>query len=207
MRDQLVVQGVLTCVLAIGNGVTVLAQAAGEDLPLATVRIKAFDPFGQEIKNPSVYLYTLDRKQDLAKGLQGATIRRVPYGWYILVVSSSGGGVGQRLVAVNTKELWLRIGVSMPAGDALWPSGDLTVRGDIKPTPQNLRNWWVRVEGVFLPASREAPIQKGGTFSVGGLEMGTYLVQIFEGSKPRHVQAIEIDPNQQVTHLTISLAK
>jgi hypothetical protein len=90
-------------------------------------------------------------------------------------------------------------------GDSLWPPGNLVIRGEIKPAPQTPENWWVRIEGVFLYASREAPIEKNGRFSVAGLDMGTYLVQVFDGPKLRHIETIEIDTNRLLTELTISL--
>jgi hypothetical protein len=67
----------------------------------------------------------------------------------------------------------------MPTGDRLWPGGDLVVRGSIKTTAKNMENWWVRIEGVFLFVRKDVPVRKGGTFSIGGLEMGTYLVEVF----------------------------
>lgn len=207
MRFHPLVKLALLCALASSGGGNAAAQSPAEDLPRATIRISAFDPFGAKIKDPRIYLFTVDRKQNLAKNPSVSTIRDVPYGSYVLVVSSSGGGVGQRLLSVNTPDLWLRIGVSMPIGDALWPGGNLTITGEIKPVPRDAKRWWVRVEGVFLSASREAPVQKDGTFRFAGLEMGRYLVEVFEEAELHHIRSIEIDPNTPMTRLTISVEK
>jgi hypothetical protein len=64
----------------------------------------------------------------------------------------------------------------------------------------------VRVEGVFLNTTCESPIANDGNFSVGGLEMGTYLVEVFQGQKLRHVQTVEIDAKQASTRLSKSIS-
>src|SRR4051794_18285221 len=104
-----------------------LAQPNEVDLPRATIHVDTFGAFGQKVDNPTIRLYTLDRKQDLAKNVHGLNIGNVPYGRYVLVVWSSGGSVGERELTVNTEELWVRIGLPMPTGDRLWPAGDLVV--------------------------------------------------------------------------------
>jgi hypothetical protein len=71
-----------------------LAQPNGVDLPRATIHVDTFDAFGQKIDSPTIRLYTLDRKQDLAKNARGLNIGNVPYGQYVLVVFGSGGSVG-----------------------------------------------------------------------------------------------------------------
>lgn len=205
MRSHPLVKLALLCALASGGGGKAAAQNPAEDLPRATIRISAFGAFGSNTTDPRVYLYTLDGKQNLAKNPKALTIKNVPYGSYLLVVSSSGGGVGRRLVSVNAPDLWLRVGVPMPLGETLWPGGNLAVVGEIKPAPRKAKNWWVRVAGVFLNSCREAPVQKDGTYRVAGLEMGRYLVEVFEGAELRHVQSIEIDPKTPVTRLTITL--
>jgi hypothetical protein len=53
--------------------------------------------------------------------------------------------------------------------------------------------------------SREAPISREGRFAIGGLEMGAYLVEVFDGSKLRHTETVEIDLKQPNTRLRISL--
>ncbi len=67
MRSHPRVKLALLCALASSGGGKATAQNPAEDLPRATIRISAFDPFGAKIKDPRTYLYTLDRKQNLAK--------------------------------------------------------------------------------------------------------------------------------------------
>jgi len=187
-------------------GVTALMRlASGQNLPTATLHVEVFGAFGERISNPVLHLYTVDRKQDLAVARQGNTILRVPYGRYVLL-AYAGNGVGEREVTVNAKEAWVRLGLAFPAGERAWPPGDLTVSGDINPPPgSNQKEWWVRVEGVYLHESREAPIQGSGYFSVPGLWIGEYLVEVFEGSRLRHVETVEIDTREPNTRLRISL--
>ena len=80
------------------------------------------------------------------------------------------------------------------------------IRGDIG-AAKGHNGWGARVEGVVLNETRESPVSATGEFYVGGLDMGTYLAEVFEGPKLRHVQTVEIDPNKAETHLTISIPR
>lgn len=149
-----------------------------------------------------IHLRSRDGKRDLTA--RDSFIDGVPYGFYTLSAWDAGGGIGEREIAVNAKEVWVRIGLAFPAGDRTWPGGDLSITGDIRPAPKGA-DWWVRVEGVFLNARRESPISQKGEFSMGGLEMGSYLLEVFEGAKLRHVETVEIDIKQPNTHVRISI--
>jgi hypothetical protein len=184
----------------------VIVAQSSITLPRSNIHVYPVSPFGHKIATGSVHLYTMDGKQDLARNVKGFDVSNVPYGSYFLVVTSSGGGIGQRLLTVNVKDLWVQIGIPMPRGDALWPGGDLAVRGKIVPEPKDLTPWWVRLDGIFLQATRESPLQRGGAFSVEGLEMGFYLLKVFEGSKLRHVQSIDVDPMKPLVDLRVSIS-
>ena len=182
----------------------VLAQPARGELPRATIHVDAFGPFGHPIANPILHLYTPDRKEDFVKKISGSKIEDVPYGQYVLVAWARGEGVGEREVLVNTKDVWVRVGLPMPTGDRLWPGGNLAIRGIVKLVPKNVELWWARVDGMFLHVKKDAAISKDGTFSVGGLEMGKYLVQVFEGSEIRSIRSLEIDPKTTLTEVSIT---
>jgi hypothetical protein len=182
------------------------AQGNDAKLPLATVHVQVCGPFGEKIETAQIHLLSPDRQRDLARPGQKSVIADVPYGTYIVSAWGTGGGVAEREVTVNTKVVWVRIGLPFPGGDRLWPGGDLVITGDIRPAPAG-EDWWARVEGVFLHGIRESPISQAGKFSVGGLEMGTYLVEVFEGSKLRHIETVEIDTKRPNTHLVILISQ
>jgi hypothetical protein len=179
-------------------------HAEGVELPTSTVHVQAFGPFGEKITAFQIHLYTPDRKRDLARPGQPSPIANVPYGAYTLLVYDTGGGVAAREIVINTKDAWVRVGLPFPGGDRVWPGGGLSISGSIRFKPNN-KDWWVRVEGVFIHTAKECPLPHSGKFSIGGLEMGTYLVQVFEGGSIRHVEAIEIDPKREDTYLTIEI--
>jgi hypothetical protein len=177
------------------------------DLPVATVHVVAFDPFGSKIRNSQlqIHLFAPDRQRDFAKAGESKNLTRIPYGTYKLSVWDIGGGIGERELVVNTKDVWARIGLAFPSGDRAWPPGDLTISGDIKPIPPTDGDWWVRIEGVYLNATREGPVFPSGKFSIGGLDMGTYLLEVFEGSALRHAETLDLDMKQPNTRLTVSI--
>lgn len=175
-------------------------------LPVATIHVDVVGPFGATVQFARVQLLSADRKRDLSAPQGGLIIANVPFGRYILIVSDQGGGLAEREVVVNAKEVWVRAGLSFPGGNRAWPGGDLTISGDLVPPPRNVKGWWVRIEGVFLHDSRESLILPSGQFSISGLEMGSYMVEVFEGNKLRHAETVEIDTRQPNTHLKISIS-
>ena len=175
---------------------------------LATVHVEAFGPFGSRIPATQLKLrlFTPDGPLNFTEPKQDLTLTRIPYGTYRLLVWDMGGGSGERDLVVNTKDVWARVGLAFPSGNRLGPGGDLTISGDIRPRPRSDADWWVRAEGMYLNAVREGPVQPSGGFSIEGLQMGTYLLEVFEGSILRHVETLEIDLKQPDTRLTISIA-
>jgi hypothetical protein len=199
-------QLVIFALATISASCCLVAQNNGTGLPMATVHVEAFGPFGSKIPTSQLqfHLFATDRKGDFARADEGPILAGVPYGRYKLSASDSGGGFAERELVVNTKDVWIRIGLSFPSGERLWPGGDLTISGDIKPKLPISGDWWVRIEGVYLNASREGPVLPSGKFSIGGLEMGTYIVEVFEGSKLRHTETVDIDIKEPNTHLTVA---
>lgn len=180
------------------------AQVTGERPPRGTISIEAFGPFGGRLERPTIHLFTLDRKQDLARDRHALTLKEVPYGRYLPVVTSTGGGVGSREIVVNAPHSWFVIGVPMPVGTVEWPAGNLTVRGRVMSPPFVGGFWWVRIAGVFTNTSREARVKRDGSFEIGGLEMGAYTVSVFDGGQLKYVKKLELDTNRRITEVSIS---
>jgi hypothetical protein len=195
---------VLALTGAATNATHLRGQVDGGALNRATVHIMAFDPFGSRIGQVRVHLLSVDRKSDLAQPGHPEVVYGVPYGYYIVSATDTGGGIAEREITVNTQEVWVRIGLSFPSGDRASPPGNLSITGYIQPAPRGA-NWWARVEGVFLNVRREAPVLGGGWFRIEGLEMGTYLVEVFDGSKLRHTETVEIDPREPERQLKIPI--
>jgi hypothetical protein len=169
----------------------------GSRIPPAQLTVRLFTPDGKP--------FTPDGGRGFAKEGEGLILKGVPAGVYKLQVWDAGGAVGERDLVVNTKDVWARLGLDFPSGDHLGPGGGLEIGGEIRPAPSDGGDWWVRVEGVYISARREGPVTASGKFWVAGLGMGTYLVEIFEGTKLRHSQTLEISPKRPTTHLSVSI--
>jgi hypothetical protein len=50
-------------------------------------------------------------------------------------VSDVGGGFGERQISVDTKDVWVRIGLALPHGNVRGPPGTLEINGEIRPVP------------------------------------------------------------------------
>jgi len=173
-------------------------------IPRGKIHVKVFGPFGGEIKDFKLHLFSRSPERELTPLEHRTVIPDIPFGIYTLRVSGGGGGYVEQEVTVNLKDVWVRIGLPFPSGDRLGPSGNLEIAGTIRPAPTG-KDWWVRVEGVFLHVSRTSQVSGAGAFSVDGLDMGTYLVEVFESAKLRYIHTVEIDTNKRLTKLVIDI--
>ena len=111
-----------------------LAQGAGIVIPRATVHVQVFGSFGDEIPVKDLNLIRFlsrDNKRDFERHGRDLVITDAPFGYYDLLVADRSGGMAERPVTVNDKDVWVRIGLHFPAGDRLGPPGVLVIRGDI----------------------------------------------------------------------------
>jgi hypothetical protein len=190
--------------LLYAHGIQGLATAqTASSLPQATLHVEVFDAFGHRAKAKEIRLHSLDHKHDLASSAGGEVIKGVPYGEYQLAAWDRWGNAARRKVTVNTPEVWVFVGITIVIGDHLWPPGDLSVHGEVRPVPGDA-GWWLRIEGVYTDVKRDTPVSAEGQFSIGGLEEGAYLVELFEGPMLRHVEPLELNGKRPDTALTIS---
>jgi hypothetical protein len=144
-----------------------------------TIRVAAIDPFGQPVRDYSLELR--NRKGAIIElGRGGHSFRAVPFGEYTLVAITDCCR-SERDLIVNVPSMWVRLGVPIRFGDRILPGGDLIVRGIIHAIPRISGDKWVRVRGVFLDFSREVEIASDGRFSIDGVDMGSYVVEVFVG--------------------------
>jgi hypothetical protein len=179
-------------------------QTDDSDLPKATVHITVTDCFGHRDSGVQIRLRSREGNRQIVKHGNPVEIARLPYGYYTVLVTDDGGGMGERELAVNTGEIWVYLGASFPAGLRATPPGGMSILGEVSGASFD-HDWWVRAEGVFLHASREAPISHGGRFTISGLEMGAYVVEVFNGSKLRHAETVELNFEHPERQLQISV--
>jgi hypothetical protein len=134
------------CVLALAAAGTtstcprVRAQPDESSLPQANVHVVLCDLFGGRIREAQIaqiHLLSRDRRRDLVPRAKATVITGVPYGYYTVSAWDTGGGIAEREITVNTKEVWVRVGLSFPAGQRVGPPGDLTITGEVLPQPAN----------------------------------------------------------------------
>lgn len=169
------------------------------------IRVMATDPFGQQLSDYTLELRSRDGKLIRPSGA-GRSFAAVPFGEYTLV-AITGCCRAQRDLIVNVPSMWVRLGVPIRFGDSVRPGGDLAVRGVIRATSRRSGEKWVRVRGMFLDFSREVEIGPDDRFSVEGLDMGSYVLEVFVASKRLYSQVIEIDARRPVSNIVIDLDK
>lgn len=165
------------------------------DLRHSIVEVSVVGPFGEKVSRFELQFLTDDKTSNLALNSMQTRFLAVPYGNYAVVVDI-GCCRTERRVVVNTAHTWIQIGVPFRFGDSDVPGGWMKVSGRITPRPANPGSWWAKVEGIFLDFRREVPVDKTGAFSVGGLDMGAYLLQLFDRGKLQSTRYVEVDPKE-----------
>ncbi len=195
------INSLLVLISGIGAMMGAPTLRAEVDLPRATLHLTILDPFGKVRHNEmSIHLISKDATRDFTPDRHGSIVG-VPYGTYTLNV---GWGLVSREVTVNCEQLWVRVGVPFVIGDHAWPPGGISIIGTIDPAPKT-KDWWARLEGVYLSDRREVPVAKGGRFAISGIDTGLYLLEVFEGGRLRHVQTMELELGRPEVEVKISV--
>lgn len=169
----------------------------------ANLAVMVVDPFGTPIKQYEVDL--LDVTRTLISSLHGTeTFHDVPFGEYY-VVARIGCCRAERLIAVNTSNLFIRIAVPVRFGDTVLPGGDLNIEGLVLPKSKLTKDMWVRIRGVFLDFSREQRLDSEGRYSIRGLDMGSYTCELFKGQTMVFSQRLDLDPKDPKVRVRIDL--
>lgn len=169
----------------------------------ANLAVMVVDPFGTPSKQYQVDL--LDVTRTLVSSLRRSeTFHDVPFGEYY-VVAHNGCCRAERLIAVNTSNLFIRIAVPVRFGDTVLPGGDLNIEGVVLPKSRLTRDMWVRIRGVFLDFSREQRLDSEGHYSIRGLDMGSYTCELFKGQRMLFSQRLDLDPKDPSIQVRIDL--
>lgn len=171
----------------------------------STIHVSITDPFGAELKRYHVELRSMAGVK-IAGGEELSEFKDIPFGEYLLI-AVGGCCRAERQVTLNVPKLWVKLGVPMRFGDDSEgpPGGWLTIQGILQLPSGVSTTHWVRARGVFLNFDRETQVDALGRFSIGGLDMGTYEIQVFGGSKLLHSRMLEIDPKISVTRIVIEI--
>jgi hypothetical protein len=189
----------LIAVLTLNAAVLLASQSAGKT---CNIRVTVTDSFGNNVKDYRLDLLSKTR-QVVRAGID--SLNDVPFGEYILSVHI-GCCSAERFITVNDKQLFVRLGVPVRFGDSDQPGGDLVVTGAIRPMSSISGDLWVRVRGIFLNVAREAAVDSFGMFNLGGLDMGTYALEVFQGSTMLYVRTFELDPRNSPFRADVSLS-
>jgi hypothetical protein len=167
------------------------------------VHVLAFGSFGEVLTAAKVTIMTVTNKPVASASGHSVVFPQLAPGTYVVRVVCPGFRTQTAKLTANTADVLLRIGLSLRQGDEVEPAGDnLTISGSVEVATGS--NWWITVHGVFLRSMREALIGDGGRFSIGGLDMGTYLVEVFEGGTLKYTRTVQIDTKDPVTMLQFS---
>jgi hypothetical protein len=159
----------------------------------ATIHVEALLPFGGAAKSSEFYL-TNEEQPDKTYTMFGQAVDfdDVPYGKYRLRVKN-GEHSAERLVTVSTPELWCRVGVPvLRMADSTSFGGDSVVRGRISWQGVIPSDMWLRIEGLYIDYRAEMPIESSGTFRFAGLDMGTYVLQVFSAQTLLYSRVLDV---------------
>jgi hypothetical protein len=120
--------------------------------------------------------------KSLKSQLKDAVAAKLPYGTYIVRVSAPGFRRSEREFLLDQPESSVRIQLSV----AVECGGVTQVRGGIRPASAD-RELWVKLVPLRGVGGSEARVGRDGSFLVGGLEDGQYLLLIVDGTAIVHV--------------------
>ena len=174
-----------------------------------TLRLRVVNSYGDGLfvgTHFYVRVISVERNTVVGEGWNKKVFEKLPFGYYLIWAQAGGRRARRCLIALNTPERTVRIGLPVQWEDEYAYPGDyLTIRGRIHAPGRRMTDVWVKVHGVFLNEWREAQVDHEGKFEVSGLDMGVYVVEVFHGTRLLHAETVEIDIDQAVTTLSIVL--
>jgi len=180
-------------------------SSGGAELDKTSVTILAVDPYGKILTPVRVTQFEEDktRGRDYSAQFSGAVGRNIPYGKYRVHVAA-----GDRVIAGDVR-VWRPDALVVMSGPHMiieagsgsrGVSGEVTGAGLVQPA-------WVRIIKVFSEdlCCTIVPLSKEGTFSLGRVEEGDYLILVLSDGR------VLFDGRVRIEHLNelirIDLAK
>ena len=174
---------ILSIALAVSSGpLSASCQKLTEKPQLGRVEVLVFDNLGHEVKPSSVSLS--------GPGLPTwKSPDPVPYGEYTLRITADVFHTVERLVRVDQPEQVVRVQLVFAGledcGDAY--SG---LHGTIAGLSPN-QELWIKAVPVRGTGGGEARVGRYGNFLIGGLDPGTYVLLVMEGSRVLRSTVVE----------------
>ena len=185
--------------------------AAQSQEETGTITISVVDAFnGRPFKTISEVSLLSEHQESRRIEIRSTTgsFSNVPYGHYVIQVIGWGSARPQRRhITLNAPEVFVMIGVPFRYGTEVGIGGDrLIVKGRVAGARgSHGSRLWVRLHGVFMHFSREALVDEAGKFEIDGLDMGAYVVEVFDGPKLLHAETLEIDITRHITELSLKI--
>ncbi len=144
--------------------------------PLATVNVSAFDSYGKFLGVPSVTLFIESGgRHNLAGKFHGGAATGIPYGRYKIEGSLPWHFSDSTYVMVYQPTVTAVLGLRF---DYELPQTPPTLRGNVVGLPPSAPRSFVRLIGVYEHVSIESAIHTDGSFEIGGLSHGKFLLLV-----------------------------
>jgi len=163
------------------------------------LEVSAFSGIGERLPNLDIDLIEVGSHKSLKSRLNGAVATKIPYGTYLVRVSAPGFRTSEREIHLDQPELLVRMPLSV-SGECI---GFAQIHGTIRHAPPD-RELWVKIVPLQGVGGAESRVGRNGSFLVGGLDWGQYLLLVVDGQTIIHTASVE--PTESAA-LDIDLAR
>jgi len=156
------------------------AQQTAENVSeLATISVNVSTTFGERVGPVVAILKAIGPKATYKQ--YGATINfeRIPFGMYALEIQAAGFNIRREQVAVYQAEVQLWVGLVVSPRHSAERS---EVVGSVALHDTSPADLWVRLVPLYSSDFVEGRTTSSGTFHLGGVEPGRYLLLVFNES-------------------------
>lgn len=145
----------------------------GDQQPVATVEVLAFDTRGKFLGAPTVATFEAYDRTNFAAKFHAGTAEGIPFGEYRIEAHLPAYSSETRYVRVYERCTTVIVGLTVGYER---PTVPLRVDGHVVGKPP--KGAFVRLVGVFSNLSVESPIRIDGGFALVGLTWGKYLLLV-----------------------------
>ena len=149
------------------------------------VQVEAYDFIGTPIRTFDAELSALGNRGKSEIEVRRGVAERVPYGSYKIRVGAAAFNPAEREIRVAQGDTVVRVELSLPGSC----SGSAGIGGSVQPLPAG-RKLWLKVVPLYGAGGTEAPVGSDGSFKIAGLDEGSYLLLVLDGTTVLHSETV-----------------
>jgi hypothetical protein len=178
-------------------------QPAETTVEVADVHISVLTAFGDALAKPTVVLREVGPRTEYRKvgdDQGGIDLPGVGFGLYDLEVSAKGFAVLHERIGIYQSDFRLSVGLFV---SQIHGSQRSEITGSVTMGGANTEDLWIRLLPMYSADFIEGHVRSNGTFQLGGLHPGRFVVLVFHKKELVSTKILDYDGGRIIVNLSV----